>query len=150
MIDWQHLADKCLREHLLSERPAEAAAAKEPVDRVDYPLKNYIHAFKSIKRDFAGIPIMIAFQPNAGLWYADIVKDGFDNLVKKTPEQLKGYINDRWYFCNVHEHFRQSGFLNEEYFVGLVHMLNMGQREAARFLSQQLTPVIDQLAFAKR
>jgi len=79
----------------------------------------FIHAFKSIKRDFQGIPIMIAWQ--AYMFPIDKPLDPsidvtipvpiyfklYENLRRSAERELRGYMNDAWYFFDTHEYYHK-------------------------------------------
>ena len=64
-------------------------------------------ALKSIKRDFQGVPIMLAWQAIAPRYlrtYQDQLGDNFYNdMYDHVKQSVIGHINDKWYFLNVHK-----------------------------------------------
>jgi hypothetical protein len=85
------------------------------LENVTKPL--VVHAFKSMKRDFGGIPIMIAWQ--AYMLPLDHPLDAsidvtipvpvywrlYENLRRSAVQALRGYINDDWHFFDTHEYY---------------------------------------------
>ncbi len=72
----------------------------------------YINSLKSIKRDFPGIPIMIAWQaienaPDEFVSYGDpmrtIEPDFYNKMFEKAKAALTNYVDDKWIFLNVHK-----------------------------------------------
>jgi hypothetical protein len=88
------------------------------LENITKPL--FIHAFKSMKRDFRGIPIMIAWQ--AYMFPVDKGLDPsidvtisvrhlhklYENLRRSAEKELRGYINDDWYFFDTHEYYHKN------------------------------------------
>jgi hypothetical protein len=99
----------------------EAEIANEKMtNQVDGPWKRivptYVDAHKSIKRDFSGIPMLVAFQPfmarpeNRGqnpLSEKDMIEyiKRYEAFIEKSSEQLAGYMNDKWIIFNVHQFY---------------------------------------------
>ena len=104
--------------------------------------KLYVHALKSIKRDFQGIPMVIAFQPH--MHFPPQYVGYYDYLTETATRKLKNYINEKWHFFKVEDEFREKGFLNPNY-IGVVHMTNNGHRAASEYLCKQLVPIINEI-----
>ena len=77
----------------------------------------YINSIKSIKRDFPGIPVMIAWQaienaPDEFVPYGDpmrtIETDFYNKMFEKAKAALTIYIDDKWIFLNVHKMFEDD------------------------------------------
>jgi hypothetical protein len=72
----------------------------------------YVHALKSIKRDYEGISVMVAWQALApdeiAPGTAVLGVDFYNRMFEEAKEQLAGYINTRWYFLNVHQRFEHE------------------------------------------
>lgn len=65
-----------------------------------------VHSLKSIKRDFDGVPVMVAWQPIRMelIHVKDILPAGFyDRMYERTRDALSGYMNGEWFFVNVHQ-----------------------------------------------
>ncbi len=88
------------------------------LENITKPL--FIHAFKSMKRDFQGIPIMIAWQAymlpvDKGLDPAIDVTISvrhlhrlYENLRRSAEKELRSYVNDDWYFFDTHEYYHRN------------------------------------------
>jgi hypothetical protein len=104
----------------------------------------YVHALKSIKRDFDGIPIAVAFQPY-NLPSVDFARK-LEYVTDSARRGVDGYINDQWYFVDVQDEFRKRGVPSSESFVTSVHLSNRGQQAAADVLTDALLPIVKGLA----
>lgn len=111
----------------------------------EFIVRQYVHALQSIKRDFQGIPIVVAFQPYRDLW--DEFMQCHQYLVAEAPRRLKGYLNDQWHFRDVHAYFQQHGLANEEHMTD-VHLLNKGHEAAADYLAHELLPILAEIRAA--
>jgi hypothetical protein len=106
----------------------------------DRAARLYVHALKSIKRDFDGIPIAVAFQPYT-MPSADFARK-LQSVTDSVRREVDGYINDKWYFVDVQDEFRKRGVPSAEAFVTSVHLSNRGQQAATDVLADALLPVI--------
>jgi len=72
----------------------------------------YVHALKSIKRDYEGISMMVAWQALApdeiASGTAVLGDDFYNRMYEEANRQLTGYLNEKWYFLNVHRHFEHE------------------------------------------
>jgi len=100
----------------------------------------YVHALRSIKRDFDGIPVALAFQPY-NMPSADFARK-LQSVTDSVRREVDGYINDKWYFIDVQAEFRKRGIPSSEAFVTSVHLSNRGQQAATDVLADALLPVI--------
>lgn len=77
-------------------------------------IDSYVHGLQSIKRDFLGIPILVAYQPflfrlgkrgAAGMPDAHIPEylELYERFREVTSNRLKDYMNDQWRFVDVHQ-----------------------------------------------
>ncbi len=81
-------------------------ADKDPI--FDVALPTYVHALKSIKRDFQGIRMLVMFQAvdwRQAFPFADLEYGQFTGAAEK---RLTGYLNDKWYFLNMHSIWKQE------------------------------------------
>jgi len=105
-------------------------------DSVIEPL--YLHALRSMKRDFEGIPIMVAFEPirripiheNFNVEWMEM----YAKLRSNVPHALTHYVNEAWSFIDVHQIFSESGLLTPEFLWDDTHLTEGGQRKVAEFL----------------
>lgn len=76
----------------------------------------YVHAMKSIKRDFQGIPMMVVFQPymarpdnpGAAALSAMEIKSylpRYERFIDESRKQLSGYLNGNWTFFDGHRFY---------------------------------------------
>lgn len=105
----------------------------------EYVIPFYIDALKSIKRDFEGIPIMLAWQavgkPEEDELAKVLGKGWNDFMYDSAKKELSAYINKDWYFINVHAMTRHVK--------GIGMHLNDRQHELVTdILASQLIPVI--------
>jgi hypothetical protein len=135
----------------------ETEIAKEKMThKVDDPWREivptYVKAHKSIKRDFSGIPMLVAFQPymarptNRGQSplseneMTEYIKR-YETFIEKSSEQLTGYINDQWIIFNVHEFYALN--LLEKFPPGDgVHLDDEKQRIIGEELARRVLPWI--------
>jgi len=84
-------------------------------DQAIVPL--YVSSLKSIKRDFPGIPIMIAWQaietdPDEFAPYGDPLKkfgvDFYNKMFERAKAETKDYRDDRWIYLNVHRMYQSD------------------------------------------
>jgi hypothetical protein len=78
--------------------------ARQVID--DYAIPQLVHSLKSVKRDFGGVPIMVAWQPIKAEF--DLVRNDLDpgfyeRMYERTKGELTGYMNDNWFFVNIHQ-----------------------------------------------
>lgn len=86
-------------------------------DIYPYLIPNYVRALKSIKRDFLGIPIVVAFQPimstpenmdKYGIRCPQTLKSelkAYEKFRAAAKEQLDGYLNSDWLFFDAHDYY---------------------------------------------
>jgi hypothetical protein len=105
-------------------------------DDVIEPL--YLHALRSIKRDFNGIPIMVAFQPvrkiaeHARWW--DEWMAMYSRMRVDTPAALAGYLNDKWSFVDLQRDFTDQALMTNHILADDAHLTAEGYRRAAALL----------------
>jgi len=111
----------------------------EFVDQVVVPA--YVNSFKSIKRDFQGIPIMVALQAmsnNEVSYFNNTQGQGYYNrFFKNSREILSGYMNDDWHFVNVHNRLSEI----DEPYISL-HLGNEGHEMVSEILANSIEPII--------
>jgi len=99
--DYLHKAE----ESYSRSRGLACRSAQEALDQVVIPL--HVHSLQSIKRDFRGIPILLAWQAVHGVELVDYERklgtDFYNRTYTEVRRQLEGYENDRWYFVNIHQ-----------------------------------------------
>jgi lysophospholipase L1-like esterase len=109
-------------------------------EKVIEPL--YVHALKSIKRDFEGVPMAVVFQPvrfhpaHAAIWdkwMADYVK-----MRRDVPLQLRDYVNKSWSFFDMHAAFQEKGYDTQTYLMDDVHLMPEGGRVAGEMMADWL------------
>ena len=121
------------------------------LENITKPL--FIHAFKSIKRDFQGIPIMIAWQ--AYMFPMDKALDPaidvtlpvqlyfklYENLRRTAEKELRGYLNDDWYFFDTHEYYHKH--LADKFDPGDgVHLTDEKAEVISEVLAQEIFPAL--------
>tara|TARA_R110002072_G_scaffold51608_6_gene138400 strand:+ start:6060 stop:7343 length:1284 start_codon:yes stop_codon:yes gene_type:complete len=109
--------------------------------------KSYVDAFKSIKRDLRGVPIILAFQPidwrHAFPTYEGIYQRDW---IQPTKKDLSGYYNDEWYFIDLHTLWSERGLWEgPELYYG-VHMVSRQQKIVAEELAKVATPLVQRWA----
>ena len=130
-------------------------------------LPNIILSFKAMKREFCGLPIVLARQiwgePAAqSIWLEEkygmqgkLSRPLYDDWWIKSQAALRGYLNDKWYFLDAEKdiwsHVKGSKinwidgktYDLEPNALG-VHLNNQGQR----FLTEWLTPQLEAIVRA--
>jgi hypothetical protein len=147
--------ERAARDEYRSRFMTEKEIANEKMThQVDDPWKGvvptYVNAHKSIKRDFSGIPMLVAFQPymarptNRGrspLSEKDMTEyiKRYETFIEKSSEQLTGYMNDKWIIFNVHEFYSLK--LLEKFPPGDgVHLDDEKQRIIGEELARRVMP----------
>jgi hypothetical protein len=141
--------ERAERAEYISRFMTAKEAADEPWKGI---VPTYVNAHKSIKRDFSGIPMLMAFQPymarptNRGRSYLS-AKDipeyikRYETFIEKSSEQLTGYMNDKWIIFNVHEFYALN--LLEKFPPGDgVHLDDEKQRIIGEELARRVLPWI--------
>lgn len=104
LFDYGSILEKAKADYR-KETNATDLTPKELLNRHVTPF--HAKALKSIKRDFNGIPIMLAWQamsPTKLEKWEKILGDDFYNIMyEKTRNAVQDYMNDRWYCVNVHK-----------------------------------------------
>jgi hypothetical protein len=99
-----------------------------------------VHSLRSIKRDFDGVPIMVAWQPvkknTPGLKEA-LGPDFYDRMYERTRGELEGYMNSRWFFVNAHQFGRTMPQMNFD-----VHLDDKAHEITGYFLADQIDMVM--------
>lgn len=108
------------REHLAREAYASGRnfRGKDAVFEVSLP--TYVHALKSIKRDFRGIPMLVMFQAIDWRQAYPFLEPEYARFTNTVEDELKTYINDKWFFMNMHDIWNKEHLFSEaEMFYGL-------------------------------
>lgn len=106
LVDYPHLSEQSK-----IGRRASRGLPTEDVGTMfhDRVVPFYIHALKSIKRDFQGVPVMVAWQALAPEevqpWDDRLGDDFYNQMFERARQELEGYLNPAWFFLNVHHHF---------------------------------------------
>lgn len=134
------------QENYKKSRGLGSSSPQEFLDKIATPM--YTHALKSIKRDFNGIPIMIAWQAvNPGelqrlnnRFSEQLEVDFYNNMFMRSKEALSGYMNNKWYFLNVHNMFEGSPSQD----IG-THLSNKGHELVSDIIAKELSQIIPDL-----
>jgi len=134
---------------LLVEAPADYARqhgfdALSPAEFLERVVSdNHIGALKSIKRDFAGLPMVLVWQ-SVMRWETDksrfastVGADFYEGLYERARRELVGYHNDDWIFVDAHRHMK--AFPVED--TG-THLGDAGQDRVARLVATAIAPRI--------
>lgn len=101
----------------------------------------YVSSMESIKRDFSGIPIMIAWQAKskeeAGNFEAELGTGYYNDMFERVSRKLDGYYNKEWYFINIHKMF--EGDPRPEI---ATHLGNEGHKLVAGIIASELASAI--------
>lgn len=88
-------------------------------EELSHVIAAYVHALKTIKRDFAGIPMFVAYQPYMARLddrgFAGFSTDTMEDylrlyplFIEETRNALAGYLDDDWTFFDVHGWYGQT------------------------------------------
>lgn len=105
----------------------------------EYAVPFYVESLKSIKRDFDGVPIMIAWQimQSESLKHPYIIgelrPDFYNDMFRQAEEALRGYRNDSWIFFNTNEAVDLTQ--NVDF---ATHLSNKGHAVVADLLAKQI------------
>ncbi len=135
--------------------PPAPKDARQALDRIVVPM--YVHALRSIKRDFSGIPIFVAYQPYMAT-DADPHQSApktpltrtewiglFEELIARSRSALDGHLNAEWRFFDAHRYYLDK--MERRYPPGDgVHLDAAKQKEMAGVIAGQLFPWICETA----
>jgi hypothetical protein len=112
----------------------------------------YIKAFQSIKRDFLGIPIMIAFQPIdfRQLPETQWLGDEYAKMIERTIAETRTYLNDKWYYVNLREHWNEKNLWRQGKLGNGLHLPTIFHKVVSDELANALEPIIIELHAASR
>jgi hypothetical protein len=122
-----------------------ATDRRRALETVVIPL--YVHALKSIKRDFSGIPIMVAWQAigqdEIAFHEQELGEDFYDRFFTAAMHATNGYMNTGWYYLNVHAALAE----NPQPYIQ-THLGDKGHEIVAMMIAEALLPVIKRQASA--
>lgn len=156
------------REEYLSRFPPVAKEPNAVVDQLVIP--NYVQALQSMKRDFQGIPFVVAYQPyglaeNSTTFQGFLTNENkqvvqfnkefrmdvaagvdaylalYERFMAQTKAQLNGYVNDQWLFLNPHAYVRET-LLGYDALGDGIHYGNEVQSKIAQHIAADLFPYI--------
>lgn len=102
-----------------------------------------VAALRSIKRDFAGVPVAVVWQPVGAAWEAGLVARrglpaGFyARAFAAVKAGLDGYRDGRWLFLDA-----DAALAKEPGFEAAVHLDDAGQDKVAALLAPRLLPLL--------
>lgn len=95
------------QESYRANRGIECSSPKDCLSELSLPL--YVGAMQSIKRDFMGIPILIAWEASDMRKFdPEMGADFFNRMFEEIQRRLSRYMNDDWYFINVNAMFERD------------------------------------------
>jgi hypothetical protein len=108
----------------------------ETIDKLAIPM--FVDAIKSIKRDFMGIPIVIAWQAiddsERKRHYAAGLRDGFyEEAFQRVIREVNGYMNNSWYFVDVNSSVR-----GRTYGIFAVLLDDNGHRVVSKIIAEKI------------
>jgi hypothetical protein len=95
----------------------------------------YVHSLQSMKRDFMGIPLVIAFQP------LNVPDHHYEIMVKRVTEELTGYMNDKTYIFDLYANWKENNFYPGS-LIDSVHLSNEGHELVTEKLKKLLYPIV--------
>jgi hypothetical protein len=105
----------------------------------DVALPTYVHALRSIKRDFQGIPMMVMFQAIDWRQAFPFVDQEYDDWTGRTEAQLKGHVNNDWIFYNLHQEWKKRDLFKKAVLYYGLH-LPSGMQEIVADMVIEWTP----------
>ena len=167
------LARESLREYH-SRFPA-VETTDQVIDSLVKPM--YVHALKSMKRDFAGIPMVVAFQPYVVTAELPVFKDflaaentavgafsktwrldfgeGIERFLavysyvrQHVRASLGGYVNDEWLFLDVHDIYSSQLADRFPRHDG-IHLGDDAQAAIAEVIAEKVFPMVCKTALKK-
>lgn len=102
-VGWSHFLHRAW-ESTVRTQGRKLGSLQQVID--DYATPRLIHSLKSIKRDFDGVPILVAWQPiqeEFQILKKDLDPGFYGRMYERTRSELAGYVNDGWVFVNIHE-----------------------------------------------
>ena len=105
----------------------------------DVAIPLYLRGLQSIKRDFSGIPMVIAFQPI-------LSKNDrhYDPMIKAVTEGMTNYLNSDNHIVSLQRIWELNDFYNKA-LVDSVHLSNEGHTIVSRQLSDFIFPIVKDL-----
>ncbi len=105
----------------------------------------YIHALKSIKRDFMGIPIVTAVQPvdfeNHPFYQS--LQNEYEQLTQQLTNELSDYYNDEWVFIDIQNDWKSRDlFKQKKYLADVCHLNKAGQSVVTETIMPQLGSLV--------
>jgi hypothetical protein len=119
-----------------SNDPSSLASVKE------IAIRTAIHSHRSIKRDFLGIPLVLAWEamaPQEFPFYLPPTE--YNRIYDAVADGLRGYINDDWLLLNVHHEFEADP---KPYI--RAHLANEGHTAVANLLAERMIDVVRRVA----
>jgi hypothetical protein len=111
----------------------------------------YVDSLKSIKRDFDGIPVVVARQVVAENEFRPPVQPVdaravfgehfYDEMYARIQRELRSYVNTDWRFPDCHARAQTFGSLEREDFG--IHLTDRGQIVMAFYMAEELAPLIE-------
>ena len=109
------------------------------LEKIAIPM--YVHALESIKRDYMGVPIMVAWQAISPSRLSQSEKElgynFYNNMFETAKQRLNGYMNNRWYFINIHGMLEN----NPQQYID-VHLGNEGHRIVAGIIADEIEKIV--------
>src|SRR5262249_23947542 len=115
-------------------------------------LKSFVDSVKAVKRDFLGIPIIVAWQPirNHGFYERRFdMTNVYDRCYEDSKRRLDGYVNNSWTFYPMAKVVKtriEDG--TAEYLANpnsiSIHLDDTGHRLVAEILHDEMLPVMMQ------
>jgi hypothetical protein len=110
-------------------------------------LRSEIHGLQSIKRDFLGIPMIVAWQALNPSEFPDLIgmrADDYEQFYEAVVEQTRGYLNDDWLFINVNAEFARKARPS----IG-THLGNEGSVAVANFIADNMIGMVRKVSEAR-
>jgi hypothetical protein len=98
----------------------------------------FIHALKSIKRDFCGIPIVVVFQPIDWREFDVFMPREYATMQRQAQNELAQYINGEWLFLNGQDYWLRHLVSADRPLPAGIYLNGRGQEAMARWIAGQL------------
>jgi hypothetical protein len=137
---WEYF-QKLSREGYLAARGLRADSFEQTIEGTVMPM--VVRSLKSIKRDFEGVPVLLAWQPVR--FEFDYLKGRFppevyDRMFESTRRAVAGYLDDRWYFVNLHRLGMEQPQLNFQ-----THLDDRAHAVVGKLLAGQIEAIMPAL-----
>jgi hypothetical protein len=125
------------RQYLQKDRYNSARGFKGKDAVFEVALPTYTHALQSIKRDFQGMPMLVMFQAIDWRQAFPYLEAEYAEFTRRAEARLGGYMNERWVFLNLHDHWNEHQLWDEAILSYGLHLPSHLQELVARLVVEK-------------